>query len=217
MRMNNFDKIADMINGYLLQYDMSINILSDLIETSKPDDEKTKAKKPPVYKGKRNLTVISMDDISRCYRKIKKPFEKDDNCINTPDAFLINSNNEWYFIEFKDSEMAGNSLKNNLIKKAYSNWYMMMDMLYEMKDAEKIYTDFNFNDPVKFAQKNVTYIIVCTLEKNSKLYELIKGKELSNSRHTPEFMSRLKDYLFKDAYIYTEDFFERKFVNDFKF
>lgn len=212
--MNNFDKMVGMINDYLLQNEAYRDILSDLKNASKPDGSVDY-----VYKGKHNFVVIKMDEISKGYKEIKKPENKEEKPVNAVDAFLINHKNEWYFIEFKDSSIQDkqNSLKNNLLKKAYSNWYMLMDMLYEMKDKEKKYIGFDFNDPVKFAQNNVFYIVVCTLSKNPRLYELIKGEELSNRKHTPEFMSRLKGYLFKDAYVYTEDFFERKFASKFVF
>ena len=161
-----------------------------------------------------------MDFIARnCYKIIKKPNNLDEHPVNSVDAFLINFNNDWYFIEFKDATIRNdsNTLKNNIIKKAYSNWYMLMEILYEMKDTEFKYSGFEFSNPVNFAQNHVYYILVCSLSKNPSMYKLIKGCELANSKYTPPFMNRIKGYLFKDAYAYTEDFLERKFVNGFRY
>ncbi len=215
--MNNFDKMLAMINDYLMQNGIKQNMLSNLHDTS---INKSEEGKPIVYayNGKRDLKVIDMDTLAKDgYKKIKKPKSPEENPINTVDAFLINSDNEWYFIEFKDAPIQGakQGLKDNIIKKAYSNWYMLMDMLYEMQDTKLKYDIFDFNNPIKFAREHVSYILVCTVNKNPKVYELIKNCELVKSTYTPPFMCRLKGYLFKDAYVYTEDFMERKFVNGF--
>lgn len=216
--MNNFDMMFEMINNYQLNYGIEKNIISCLHDTSKSTSET--GKKTYVYNGRVDLSVIDMDVIARdCYKKIKKPDNPEEHPVNTADAFLINYNNDWYFIEFKDSHISNvnKNFKDNIIKKAFSNWYMLMEILYEMKDTEYKYTDFYFDDPVKFAQEHICYILVCTLSKNPSMYSLIKGNYLANSNYTPPFMSRLKGYLFKDAFAYTEDFLERKLVNKFKY
>ncbi len=215
MKMNNFDKMMEMITKYHLNNGINKNIISCLHDTSKSDPGTLVTY---VYNGSNDLNVIDMDTIAKyCYKKIKKPQDLKEDPINTVDAFLINHNNDWYFIEFKDSPIHGDSksLKNNIIKKAYSSWYMLMDMLYEMKDKESGYHNFDFNNPIKFAQEHIYYILVCTLNKNPTVYKLIKENDLANSTYTPPFMCRLKGYLFKDAYVYTEEFMERKFVRGF--
>lgn len=214
---NNFDKFAQLVNSYLLQYNVNVDILSKLHETSK---SKPNSCLPIiyVYNGKQELDVIDMDFIARNgYKNIKKPTEVIENPINTADAFLINSNNDWYLIEFKDSTIKSDKqgLKDNILKKAYSNWYMILDILYEMKNSEVAYTDFYYDNPMQFAREHVSYILVCSTEKNPLIYKLIKECELSKSTYTPPFMSRLRGYLFKDAFVFTEDFLERKFVRNF--
>lgn len=197
--MNNFEKFKRLIDDYFLK------------------NNSNKEKVSYVYNGIKDIDVIDMDEIARCgYKKIKNP---ETDPINTVDAFLINRKNEWFLIEFKDSTInaSNNGLKNSVIKKAYSNWCMILDMLYEMKNTKSEYAEFDFDNPMKFARENVTYILVCSLEKNSKMYIQIKNSELVKSKYTPPFMCRLKNYLFKDAYVFTEDYLERKIVNNFEY
>jgi len=215
--MNNFENMKTMIDDYILKNGIEQNIVSCLHDTSKNDSEKGK---PIVYlyENKNDLQVIDMDTIAKyCYKMIKNPENPGENPVNSADAFLINSDNDWYFIEFKDKpiQAAKSGLKDNIIKKAYSNWYMLMDILYEMQNTKSKYPDFEFDNPIKFAQEHVYYILVCTINKNPEVYKQIKNMELINSTYTPPFMCRLKGYLFKDTYVYTEDFLERKFVNNF--
>lgn len=214
---NNFDKFTELINDYFLQYHIRFDYLSEIHDASASDPN---ANEPVIYlyNSAKELQVINMDIIARIgYKAIKKPFDTSENPINSADAFLINSNNDWYFIEFKDSTIKSDkqSLKDNILKKAYSNWYMILDMLYEMKDSASSYSDFYYDSPIQFAREHVSYILVCSTEKNPLIYRLIKDSDLSKSTYTPPFMSRLRGYLFKDAYIYTEEFFERKFVSNF--
>ena len=217
MKMNNFDKILEMINNYQLSYGIEQNILSCLHDTSKSNAESLETY---VYNGMNDLDVIDMDVIARySYKRIKKPDNPEEHPVNSADAFLVNYNNDWYFIEFKDAQVRNDNraLKDNIIKKAYSNWYMLMEILYEMKDTEYKYSDFDFNDPVKFAQEHVFYILVCTLDKNPSMYKLIKGSQLAKTKYTPPFMCRLKGYIFKDAFAYTEEFLERNLVKGFTY
>lgn len=102
-------------------------------------------------------------------------------------------------------------------EKVYSNWYMIMDMIFEMRGNENEYFDFDYNNPIKFAKEHVTYIIVCTLEKNPDIYRMIKNNDRTGKKYTAPFLERIKAYLFKDAYIYTEKYLERKFVKNFEY
>ena len=64
---------------------------------------------------------------------------------------------------------------------------------------------------------HVHYILVCSGEENPKIYNQVKNQALLKQNYTPPFMRRLKDYLFKDAYVYTENFFEEEFVKKFAY
>ena len=128
MQMNNFEKMLEMIYNYHLNYGIEQELLSSLYDTSKSN---TDGQETYVYYDRNDLNVIDMDVIARdCYKRIKKPNNPKGNPINSADAFLINHNNDWYFIEFKDAQIRNDnrSLKDNIIKKAYSNWYMLMEI-----------------------------------------------------------------------------------------
>lgn len=207
-----FQKFKDMIDNYFIIRGIELEYISTLHDASEND-----AGESHVYNGSNDIPVIDMDAIAKDgYKLLINPNQ---NPINTADAFVINDKNEWYFIEFKDTKIDAtkSSLKDNLIKKAYSNWYMILDIIYKMKDTEFCFKDFDFSDPVKFVKEHVYYIVVCSASENPSLYLQIKNQELINDKYTPPFMYRIKDYLFKDAYIYTEHFLERKFVKGFEF
>ena len=216
MIMSNFSSMVAMIDAYLLSYGIEQNIKSSLHETSKNKcDNCTDV--VYAYNGM-ELEVIDMDSIAKNgYKKIKKPSFPLDKPINTVDAFLINSQNQWFFVEFKDAPINDTKNKITIFKKAYANWYMLMEILYKMKNTENEYSGFDFSNPIEFAQNNVYYIAVFTTTKNPQLYMQIKNQDLVKSTYTPPFMEKVKTYIFKDAFVYTESFFERKFVRNFSY
>ncbi len=213
--MSNFCAFTNMVTDFLKSSGISIEIVSNLHDTSLNDSNKSEINY--VYKGDKDLVVIDMDLIAKDGYRIIKHASGKDNIINTVDAFIINKANEWFFIEFKDSEIKtdNSGLKNNVIKKAYSNWYMLLDILYFMAGNSSFYHQFSLENPIKFAKEHIYYILVCSTEKNPLIYKQIKNHELIGEKYTPPFMQRLKDYMFKDAYVYTESFLERKFVKTF--
>lgn len=218
MEKNNFNKFVQIILDYLSSdIQSSDKMFSNLHETSLDDSNKNCM--VYVYEGKKDLTVLDMDYIAKVEYKNKKGAEDKDSIINTADAFVISNDNQWFFIEFKNTKMSdvSKSLKDNIIKKAYSNWYMLLDIIFSMNDFGEKYDGFNYSNPIDFAKNNVTYIVVCKSCKNPTAYNLIKGCKLRGEKYTPPFMLRLKDYLFKDAYLYTEEFLEREFVECFKY
>lgn len=212
---NNFSEFRKLLEDYFAQNDVAdLTCVSDLYAASR-NTEGNRA----VYQGKKNLQVIDMDRIAKeGYRRIKTADWKD-NPVNTADAFLIDDKNRWFFVEFKDSKLDAtkDSLKNNILKKAYANWYMILDILYAMRESGTEWEQFQFGNPVRFAKEHVSYIVVCSADKNPLFYQQIKNHDLIGTHYTPLFMRRLKDYIFQDAYVYTEDFFERKFVNSFSY
>lgn len=216
MKMSKFDDFKKILLTYLESNGIALDITSNLHETSLNDADRNN--KVYLYNGKKNLEVIDMDLIAKKgYKDIKRAKDISNNFINTADAFLINRENEWYFIEFKDATIKADNdkLKNNVIRKAYSNWYMLLDILYSMKECGHIDKDFGYENPVAFAKQHVHYILVCSTEKNPTIYIQVKNYDLIGEKYIPPFMQRLKDYLFKEAYVYTEQFLERKFVEKF--
>lgn len=171
------------------------------------------------YNG-RELDVIDMDGIAKNQYKSIRIYDEyentTDDIVNTTDGFIIDNANTWYFIEFKDSKINGSSTKNNVIKKAYGNWYMLLDILYNSTDDKK-YVKFDYSNPVKFAKKNVVYILVCSSSKNPNVVTQVRNYKYKKKKYTPEYMQKMKEYLFKDAYVYTEIEFEREFVKKFQY
>ncbi len=217
MEKNNFTEFVDLISKYL-SYDLQSGcMISNLHDLSRDDSNKERMEY--VYNGENHLQVLDMDRIARTeYKKIKGAADKD-SIINTADAFIITGKNQWYFIEFKNSiiKAGKKGLKDNIIKKAYANWYMLLDILYTMYQKGIRYEGFCYENPVTFAKNNINYILVCKQEDNPEAYNLIKKSDLAGEKYTPPFMLRLKDYLFRDAYLYTDEFLERKFVHGFEY
>lgn len=212
--MSNFSVFKDTVMKYLSESNISIYI-SNLHEASLNDDGKSHQY---LYNGSKDFEVISMDELAKQgYKRAKGINDPNENPINTVDAFLINEKNEWYLIEFKDCPIKADkkSTKDNIIKKAYANWYMLMDIFYTVLEGDEKSSIFDKENPVRFAKEHVHYILVCSKEKNIDMYDRIHGCIRSGENYTPPFMKRLKDYIFRDAYVYTEDYFEREFVKNF--
>ena len=212
--MSNFDVFKDTVVRYLMRNGIELSFLSSLHEVSLNN---TNDESRYLCNSGGDLEVVSMDVLAKDgYRKVKASSLKE-NPITTVDAFMINKNNEWYLIEFKDCPIRSDkkTTKDNIIKKAYENWYMILDMFYTMTEEGYENAIFDVVNPVKFAKLHVDYILVCSADKNANIYNQVKNKALLNQNYTPPFMQRLKDYIFKDAFVYTEDFFEKKFVNNF--
>ena len=215
-KMSNFTIFKDMIISYLEDNGITLSLFSNLHDTSFNGDP---SKPRHVYTSIKDLDVLDMDLLAKNGYKVIKNAAGPNNIVNTADAFIINSNNEWYFIEFKDAPVkADNSgLKNNVLKKGYSNWYMILDILYDRYQKGKSYPFFSIDNPINFAKNHVCYILVCSEDKNPKIYQQIKNCDLIGEKYTPPFMERLKDYMFKEAYVYTETYFEKKFVDKFTY
>ena len=215
--MTNFEVFKDAVKKYLSECDISISCDLTLHEASLNNDGKVCRY---LYNGDRNLTVVSMDILAKQgYKAVKGVKDPRENPINTVDEFLINKENEWYLIEFKDCVIKADkqAVKDNIIKKAYANWYMIMDMFYTLSEKNEKCGIFDINNPIRFAKEHVHYILVCSGEENPKIYNQVKSQALLKQNYTPPFMRRLKDYLFKDAYVYTENFFEEEFVKKFAY
>ena len=209
--MKNFEIFKNTVEDYLSGNGIEPRYLESLHETSLNSDKQNPRH---LYNGIFNPDVVSMDILARHYKVIKGALP-DQNPINTADAFLIDRNNEWYFIEFKDCPI--NNKKDNLLKKAYSNWYMVLDMFYAMMESGNDSLIFDTKNPVRFAKEHVHFIVVCSMDKNPNIYNQIKSHELLHENYTPPFLLRLKDYIFKDVYAFTEEKFEQKFMKSFVF
>ena len=176
-----------------------------------------------VYDDKRTqLAVIDMDTFSqKVFTRLKySPSElteqKDINklAMSTVDALLIDKNNEWFFIEFKNQKISNS--KDSVSKKAYQNYYLLMSLFYDYSRNYKN-SSFSISNPLKFAKNHITYILVVSEEENQRDVQKMHNISLAGEYFRPDFMDRLRHYLFKDAYVYLPSDFERDFVNKFEY
>lgn len=159
--MTNYDQIKEILKQFSDKYVTRIIIESKMSDVSedKAASKRTEKKVLLYEDNRKDMQVIDMDEIAhKAYRVARYPESvKEDDSLASADAFVINADNMWYFIEFKNQEIA--KAKDSVTKKAYQNWYWLVDVLREMKDQIQ-YNNFNYEDPISFARENVVYILV---------------------------------------------------------
>lgn len=202
--MTNYDKIKNYFEQYFATNNIYLQIETKLVDASYNDKEERY-----LYSGKRNLAVISMDNVANDgYRKLKNALGEP---VNTVDALLVDRDNEWYFIEFKDCKIS--SKKDNIEKKGTYNFLMLLDILKD--DNYKMWE--GYSSAFEFARNKITYIVVCSSEKDPYSYDQIRSADIMGVKYTPPCLQKFKDYFFKDAYAYTIEYFENRFVNSFTY
>ena len=108
--------------------------------------------------------------------------------------------------------------KDSVTKKAFQNWYWIVDILYELKDKNNMqYNTFNYDNPIAFAKENVVYILVVSEEKNIVDADKMRKCLLAGQKFQSDYMRKLEKYIFKEAYIYTPELLENNFVKHFKY
>lgn len=139
--MTNYDQIKEVINEFADNYGRTVTIEANLSEVSANDVDPKNVK--ILYEPERkNMKVIAMDEVAHNVFRIARfpESKKDSDSPASADGFVVNENNEWYFIEFKDQKIS--SAKDSVVKKAYQNWHWLVDILYEMRDRH-LYDTFN--------------------------------------------------------------------------
>lgn len=207
--MNQYDEFKEMIDAYLDKHGKTAEYKSSLHETSFSDAESVY-----LYESKKDIEVINMDSIAQGpYRKIRFPeSEKKEDSVSTNDAFIICSDDKWYFIEFKNQKL--NKTKDSVSKKAYGNWHMLLDIIYEMEKEKRIGA-FRYDNPIEFARENVILILVVSEEKNPTEAKRIQDSITAGVRYVPVFMEKLQKYIYHDVFLYTPATLERYFVKKF--
>lgn len=208
--MNNFDAFKELLEQYLTERGYPNPLISDIERTSYSDEMKQSL-------CISSLRVIDMDKFAKKgYRKIILPGSvSEDESINTADAFLVNKDNVWYFVEFKYAKL-GNA-KASVLKKAYSNVYAVMDVLFSMRGTGYEYKGFDYNNPIRFFQENVIYILVFSEKDNPQHVMQMRNYRYKNQNYLPEFMSRLQGYIYKEAFAVTESVFANSFLKNFSY
>lgn len=146
--MTNYDQIKEILKQFSDKYVTKIIIESKMsaVSEDKAASKNTEEKVLLYEDSRKDMQVIDMDEIAHnAYRIARYPESvKEDDSLASADAFVINADNMWYFIEFKNQEIT--KAKNSVTKKAYQNWYWLVDVLREMKDQIQ-YNNFNYEDP----------------------------------------------------------------------
>ncbi|MBO4877372.1 MAG: hypothetical protein J5501_05125 [Ruminococcus sp.] len=204
-----FVKLKDVINTCVGSHMNGASIISNMQDASFDNDNSyyVYPSTAPV-----NLDVIKLDDITKYRKHFLLPkiiFEP----LSGVDAICINSQNEWFFLEFKNCDIKNNSKARKSIRKKMieSIWYVFF--LYSIS-GENITSLFS-GDITKFARENINYVIVGSQTKNTHYQLNIQAAESVGKHYTPPGFEQYKGYYFKDVYMLTE-LELRDFIRKFK-
>lgn len=210
--MTNTQQIEAMLEGYAAKNGYPTKVEKSIKELSYNSTGDN-------YLCKNENCGIDLDGITHgCYRQIHNPESlKEDESVKSADCLLINQRKEWFLIEFKDAKLSGkSSIKKDISIKAYSSVIELLDIIYDTKDDKFRCEDFAYDSPIEFIQNNVNYILVYSSEKNPMEYKNEKNYRLVNEKYCPEYMKKLKGYLFNTAYAMSELTFENEFLKNFE-
>lgn len=216
--MTNYETFKVFLESLARPYGISVQ--TNLHETSY---DTSRIPMVYVYDDIRNqLSVIDMDAFSqKVFTRLKYSAseltgQKDLNklAISTVDALIIDKNNEWYFIEFKNQKYSNS--KESVNKKAYQNYFLLTSLFYDYAQKYKN-PFFDKSKPLQFAKNHITYILVVSEEENQRDVPKMHNLSLAGEFFRPDYMDRLRHYLFKDAYVYLPSDFERDFVRKFAY
>ncbi len=218
--MTNYENFVSCIYEYCALHKMTdINFEHTLSEASLDNSCKQQEPKKFVTKYK-DLKNISMDTIAQeIIAAIHYKGSKRWN-LNAPasvDSFLIDKNNIWYFIEFKNQKIS--RAKEKCIEKAFSNLYWLFNMFYELQENEKR-TPCKLDNLFRFIKSHCVYYIVIINNADpvglKKVHDLHLANNFSESVEY-NFIAKLNFYIFKDAKVVSEEVFDEIFVKNFEY
>lgn len=218
--MTNYEQMKELLQAFADNHNHQVCIEAKLSKVSEDKAETRKnGNRKYIYKNtEKDMDIIDMDEIAHnVYRLVRFPDStKESESLASADAFVISADNIWYFIEFKNQQIS--KTKESVTKKAYQNWFWLVDVLYEMREKKQMqYSTFNYDNLITFAKENVVYILVVSEEKNMMDIDKIRKCILAGEKFQPEYMKKLEKYIFKEAYVYTPDILENEFVKHFKY
>ena len=175
--MTNYEQIKGLFQKFAHKYKRQICIETELSSASedKAETKRTGDKKLVYENNRQDLKIIDMDEIAHnVYRIARFPDSvKESESLASADAFAISSEDIWYFIEFKNQKIS--KAKDSVTKKAFQNWYWIVDILYELKDKNNMqYNTFNYDNPIAFAKENVDYM------ENQSMLTVLKKEKIEN-------------------------------------
>ena len=152
-----FAKLKDVINTCVGSHMNGASIISNMQDASL-DNKNSYYVYPSTVPV--NLDVIKLDDITK-YRKHfllpKINFEP----LSGVDAICINSQNEWFFLEFKNCDIKNNSKERKSIRKAFGMFFSCT--LWQGKISSICLMEILQN-------LHARILIILSLEANAKTY-----------------------------------------------
>ena len=193
-----FIKLKEVINLCIGSHMNGANIISNMQDASLDDKNGVYVyPQVPLF----NLDVIKLDEFTK-HRIHLLSSHANFNELSAVDAICINNNNEWFFIEFKNSAIDNKTTRKSIRKKmAESLWYVFF--MYS-KANENVSLLFG-GDFTKFARENINYVIVGSQSKNMLHSVNIQAFESAGKHYTPPGFEQFKGYYFKDVYMLTEN------------
>lgn len=204
-------QLCRIVQEFCGEFENAEKCFSSMMDTSYDD-----ATKDYVYNSMPDMQIIKLDELS----KVLNTKREVDYTPSAVDAVCINSENQWFLIEFKNSSFyknssidkdlahkrEGSSVSNSRKKMLSSLWLLFY--IYSISGQSQ-------EDITKFSRDNVTYIAVYKQEKNYDIAMLIHNKEVMREHFTPKEYKPYIGYYFKDAYVITEQEL-RRFIAEFK-
>lgn len=154
-----------------------------------------------------DMKILKLDEFSKIYNP--------KNISSAVDAVCIDHENNWYLIEFKNQKF--NDTKSSVKKKMMGSLWIISGTYLKTNNI----SDISGNPPTKniidFSRKNITYIVVCSSEKNpQEISDKMRQHMASMARknYNPNKLDYCTEcFCFKEAYKFHEkelrDFIER--------
>lgn len=177
--MSNFTDFVDILDAYAKKNGVPLcSFVSNLHDTSVDT-----ANSVYVYDSAPDLSVISLDDyVHHIYAPTR--YKGDASIVDkdspaSADALLIDGEDRWFFIEFKNQKIGDTN--DSVTKKAYQNYYWLLDIMYEMRSSP-IYGGKSriYNNPVDFARQYVDYVLVVSEDKNTVIHKEVMRLHRAN-------------------------------------
>ena len=89
----------------------------------------------------------------------------------------------------------------------------MFDIFFNSQLSDDF--SFDLSNPTSFIRRNCTYILVFNGQKDGDACDKMRNCDKLGKNFTPDCLFKFKELYFKDAYAYTPDFFEQRFVKRF--
>lgn len=150
-----------------------------------------------------DMTILKLDDFSELLAEKRKNQGHKKRTLPAADAICIDSKNNWYLIEFKNSEFSKRTV-GSVQEKIFNSLWILFYTYSVTGEISYIIKDIHNNDIIQFAREHITYIVVCSEDKNTNIKNAIHMKEAMHIHYTPLALDPYINFCFKDAYLYTK-------------